>query len=83
MKKGKEYMDGLEKPKSNYDFIPVFYCKTCLSLKIMTIDDFGDYCDECGGTDIEQTDIETWEKMYQEKYGVKFLDKDKTKRTYK
>ena len=59
-------MDGLEKPKSNYVFIPVFYCTTCLSLKIMTIDD-----------------IETWEKMYQEKYGVKFLDKDKTKRIYK
>lgn len=26
------------------------------------------YCDECGSTDIESADIETWERMYQVRY---------------
>lgn len=34
-----------------------------------------DYCDACNSTNIEQCHIEEWEKMYQEKYGHKLLDK--------
>jgi hypothetical protein len=33
-----------------------------------------DYCDECGNTDIEKVEFSTWEKMYEEKYGQKFLN---------
>lgn len=34
-----------------------------------------DYCDECGATDIAQTDIETWKKMYRDRFGFDYLDK--------
>lgn len=58
----------------DYNDIPVSYCKRCLSLRIMAFDG-GDYCDECGCTDIGTTDISSWEKMYEEKYGKPFRDK--------
>lgn len=59
-----------------YNSIPVLYCKKCLSLKVMNlvgIEDF-DYCDECGATDIGETDIETWRKLHKERYGFDYLD---------
>lgn len=55
------------KVKTDYNKEPVYYCIHCLSLKIMKEEDF-DYCDECGSTDIAQTSIENWEKLYKEKY---------------
>lgn len=63
--------------QSDYNDEPVFYCKHCLSLKIR---DAGLpellYCDECGSADIETASIEEWEKMYKERHGFKFLEKD-------
>jgi len=56
----------------NYNDIPVYYCSHCLSLNIMILDDNTDYCDNCGSTDIESTDILTWEKLYKEKYKKDF-----------
>lgn len=32
----------------------------------------GDYCAECGGTDIGETHIEDWEILYLRKYNKKF-----------
>lgn len=64
--------------KEEYNNVPVLYCKHCLSLKIRTIlPDIinSDYCDECGSTDIGETSIEEWEKLYKEKFGHKYLDK--------
>ena len=55
----------------------VVYCPHCLSLAIRVMyreDESLDYCDECGNTDIEKTDFSTWEKMYEDKYGQKFLN---------
>ena len=63
-----------------YDEEPVFYCKNCLSLKIRTLEDLGldiCYCEKCSNTDIEQTDIFTWEELYKNKYGHKYLKEDK------
>lgn len=37
------------------------------------MEDF-DYCDECGSSDIEQTDIETWRDLYRKRYGFDYLD---------
>lgn len=34
-----------------------------------------DYCDKCGGTEIETTNILDWERMYEDKYCKKFLNK--------
>ena len=55
----------------DYNSEPVYYCKKCLSLKIMEFDN-NDYCDICGSTDIETTDIESWREMYKNKYGKEF-----------
>lgn len=60
-----------------YNEEPVFYCKHCLSLKIRNetrLPDL-DYCDECGSTDIETTNIHNWEDMYKQRYGFKFLNR--------
>lgn len=59
--------------KEDYERIPVSYCRNCLSLSIMKIDDDDDpeldYCDECGSTSILVTDIAKWRELYKEKYG--------------
>ena len=70
--------DYREESNVNYNAIPVFYCKHCLSLNIKTVDEsidteYLDFCANCGSTEIEQTDIHTWEKMYEQKYGRNFL----------
>ena len=70
--------DYREESKVDYNAIPVFYCKHCLSLNIKTVDEsidteYLDFCADCGSTEIGQTDIHTWEKMYEQKYGKNFL----------
>ena len=67
MNKLKDIKENLQ--KEDYDAEPVSYCKHCLSLAIRILDGDTDYCDVCGNTAIEQVDIKTWEKMYEEKYG--------------
>lgn len=62
----------------DYDSIPVCYCKHCLSLNIKSVDesidtDYLDFCDDCGSTEIENTDIHSWERLYEQKYGRNFL----------
>lgn len=61
--------------KSEYNSEPVFYCKSCLSLKVKTVaaDMDLDYCDECGSTDISQASIGEWEALYKERYGFDYL----------
>ena len=63
-----------EKEKIDYNNIPVYYCKHCLSLKIKSVGDV-DYCAHCGSTDIDQGHIKYWQKVYREKYGKDFTDK--------
>ena len=43
----------------------VFYCKKCLSLRIKTVPSMKglDYCDDCGSTDIVETDIDNWREL--------------------
>lgn len=64
---------------SKYNDEPVYYCKDCLSLRIKELAPNSeiDYCDECGSTNIEQTHIDEWSKLYEHKYKYKFLDKKK------
>lgn len=60
----------------DYNAEPVYYCKHCLSLNIKNVlymEDL-DYCDKCGSTDIEKTDIDTWRELYKDRYGFEFLD---------
>lgn len=59
----------IENTDEYYNSIPVTYCKNCLSLRIRILSDDIDYCDECGCSNIESTDIESWKEMYKDKYG--------------
>lgn len=64
--------------KEQYNDEPVHYCAFCLSLKIKTVagGTLGlDHCDECGGTDIQTAHISEWEKLYEQRYGVKYIDR--------
>lgn len=62
--------------KEDYNNIPVHYCKECLSLRVIRVAGMEDtcYCDECGGTDIEQAPIEEWEALYKKKHGFTYLN---------
>jgi len=57
-----------------YDEIPVLYCSRCLSLLIEEDEMMGDYCKECGCTDIKETDIFTWEKMHKKKEELNYIN---------
>lgn len=57
---------------NEYNQEPVFYCTHCLSLRVKSLDAYVDYCDHCGGTDIDSTDIFTWQKMYKARFGKDF-----------
>lgn len=48
------------KDKINYDEIPVVYCKRCHSLEIIAGDNFPDYCNKCGSTDLGDCLINEW-----------------------
>lgn len=58
--------------KEEYNDIPVMYCSSCLSLLVEEDELIGDYCHQCGCTEIKETHIEDWEKLYIQKYNKKF-----------
>ena len=61
--------------KEDYNNEPVFYCNHCLSLKILSLNSNIDFCDECGSTEVNTTDISTWEEMYENKYKKSYINK--------
>lgn len=69
-------MDKGSNRLNEYNDIPVHYCKSCLSLRIKTVteDSDLDYCDECGCTDIDTTNIAVWENIYKDRYGFNYLE---------
>ena len=77
MKKRRDYMQNIndiltQSEQEEYNAEPVFYCTHCLSLRIKALDSYVDYCDNCGCTDIETTDIFTWREMYRKRFGKDF-----------
>lgn len=61
-----------------YDEEPIKYCTRCYSLKIGYEDAIDtEYCMECGCSDIAETSIYNWENMYENRYGHKFIKRDK------
>lgn len=68
---------SIDNKSLNYNNEPVVYCKHCLSLKIMILDNDMDYCDNCGCTDTDTTDITSWEEMYKKKYGEYLIKNNK------
>lgn len=75
-------MGKLKLNKEIYDAIPVFYCKQCLSLRIKGLpgNNSIDFCDDCNSTNIETTDIFTWQQLYRERYGSNYINLDKNGR---
>lgn len=64
--------------KDDYNSEPVFYCSNCLSLHVKELNDIPSLhvCHDCGNTDVEETDIDSWNKLYVEQYGTLFLLED-------
>lgn len=54
----------------DYNKEPVYYCKDCLSLHIISEDGLT-YCKKCGGSDIGVTDINTWLKIKKNDENIK------------
>jgi hypothetical protein len=52
-----------EKTHNKYDDEPVYYCKRCLSLRILTMKGCGDYCDRCGSVCIDTASIDEYERL--------------------
>ena len=72
--------------QDDFNNVPISYCKTCLSIKIKTVEfpktEAGEsrdvhYCVPCGNTNIDTTQIGEWEEIYAERYGETFLNKKK------
>lgn len=68
-----------EENKSEYNDIPVHFCKDCLSLKIKRVEGTASfcYCDECGSTTIGSMQIDDWNRVYKERYGNLFINNKK------
>lgn len=61
---------------NEYDAEPVMYCARCYSLNIVYEEAVGtDCCGECGCSDMKTTSIEEWERLYEVRYGHKFVVK--------
>jgi len=59
--------------KEEYNEVPVYYCKHCLSLDIRALDKY-DYCNNCGNTHIGVALIDNWERLYENRYGEKLIN---------
>lgn len=68
-------MDNLRE-EANYNEEPVFYCEKCMSLRIRFVNGLSnsEYCDNCGSTEINQSNIEDWRQKFKDKYGYDHLE---------
>ena len=67
--------------KEDYNRIPVYYCKHCGSLAVMTVPGLpDDYCDKCGSTSIGKASIEAWLDLQQTVF--KHIADDRPKRYF-
>ena len=60
-----------------YDEEPVRFCSKCYSLKIgyeEAID--SECCMECGCSDVSEATIEEWERLFEERYGHKYVKRN-------
>lgn len=64
------------KKLKDYDDEPVQYCTRCYSLKIRHEEQTDtDFCMNCGCTETATATIDKWEKMFEERYGRKYVEK--------
>lgn len=63
--------------KEEYNNEPIHYCTSCLSIKIVELDDIKiGVCTECGNTHFKECHIDEWNKLYVKEYGGSFLGED-------
>lgn len=74
----KNMQEEKQTTKEEYNKVPVIFCKHCLSLAIRNADGI-DYCDECGSTEMIETSIDNWEKVYILKYDTTLITDGKEK----
>lgn len=62
--------------KEEYNQEPVYYCPKCLSLRIRFIKTLSgmEYCDDCGGTNIQTSSIEEWEQKFIERFKHPYIE---------
>lgn len=59
----------------DYDSEPVTYCSKCYSLKIIHEDAIdSDCCGDCGCSDMKTSSIGEWEKLFENRYGHKYVE---------
>ena len=61
---------------NDYDSEPIVFCAKCFSPKIKheaSIDI--DYCGDCGCSSTREASVYEWEKLYEKKYGHKYVVK--------
>lgn len=74
--------------QEDYNNVPVAYCDTCMSLKVVVLTDMKghkrekfnlppDYCGECGHTTIKECHIEEFKQKYKNFYGKDHLTGNK------
>lgn len=61
--------------KTKYDLEPVYWCPSCLSLHIKTIQEIP-YCETCGNTTICEGKIDTWIQFKKGRNHTDFIDYD-------
>lgn len=67
-----------QKNYKKYEEEPVTYCARCYSLKIKYEESIGmDCCSDCGCTDFKTSSFEEWEKLFEERYGHRFVESTK------
>lgn len=67
----------MQDKKQEYNSIPVFYCKHCLSLLVKDVPHVqgSEFCDTCGSTNVGECSIEEWEELYKKAHsGIRYLD---------
>lgn len=84
-----EMINGKKKKPFNptqneYNEESVTYCKRCLSLAIVNVEDpmrfgFSCFCDNCTSTDTEEGTIFEWEEKFKEKYDRPYISNKKDK----
>ena len=66
------------KSPEEHDAEPVMYCANCYSLKIKHEDSINaDCCGDCGCSNIQTASIDTWEWLYERRYGKRFIGNNK------
>ncbi len=75
-------MTEQDKKLEEYNSEPIYFCKECLSLKIMNLGGDQGFCDSCGCMDNDTCSIDEWNEMFEKKYNHKFIENGR-KSTYR